>query len=462
MKVPIFLILFSLSLCQNIITSWNYDKVAMYDIQKINKFLLTELLNKYYELPETINMHDIKITNIKFVDIQTNLYDSYLNYNRSTFLFTPNKVTLYFNFSYEESTKGYRGNAQLELKIGTLKIKIENDKNKLKPRVTSKMTSPVENYNIPGIKDQEFLKLLQDTLFNGFEKNYVLNYTFPLRINTYLVNYYTQFYSKKKNFLFKTSVFFENKTFSIENNKFIYFCEDAVGDFKNNLCFYSGDSDKEEFKRDKSKDPLINERFIHNKDNLFNIFINNDLIYSITDYLVTTSFYYKPKTYNNKTNIKELSYKFDAGSLKKYFSGLDLFDDSDYFYCLIYIDYVTLTEARYRVRFDIVRKLNFFNLNITSKLNVDVPIMKNTKFNLCLKGIETTKVEVIYSSPQSKVQISDLEGLKKVIEESFDFDFNKLCFFTDDGFSMRDYFAKIKDAYTRKEGLYLEGDHLYQ
>ena len=122
---------------------------------------------------------------------------------------------------------------------------------------------------------------------------------------------------------------------------------------------------------------------------------------------------------------------------------------------------MTLTEARYRVRFDIVKRLNFFTLNITSKLDTEVPIIHNTKFNLCLKGIETTKVEVIYHSPLSKVEISDMDGLKKAIEESFDFNYNKICF-TEDGISMKDYFAKIKYGYARKEGLYLEGDHLYQ
>jgi hypothetical protein len=460
MKILIFLLSFSLLLCQNIITSWNYDKVLMYDLQKINKFLLTQIAKKYYDFPE-ISYEGIKITNIYLDNIETNLYDSYINYNTSVFLFTPNKITLYFTFNYEEATKGNSGSATLELKIYTMKLKIRNDKTKLKPYVTAKMSSPIENYSIPGIADKVFLKSLQEAFFNGFESNEVLSYIIPSRINNYLTDYYTQFYSKKKSIMFTTSPFFEKKTFLITNNKFIFYCEDAAGDFKNGLCYYSCDSDKEEVKRDKTRDAISNERFIHNKDDLFNVFINNDLVFDITDEIAQT-FYRKPKTYNNQTNVKPLSYKFDVASLKKYFSGLDgYFNDTDYFYCLVYIDYVTLTEARYRVRFDIVKRLNFFTLNITSKLDTEVPIIHNTKFNLCLKGIETTKVEVIYHSPLSKVEISDMDGLKKVIEESFDFNYNKICF-TEDGISMKDYFAKIKYGYVRKEGLYLEGDHLYQ
>ena len=119
MKVSILLLLFSVALCQNIIISWNYDKVAMYDIQKINTLLLSEFSQKTFELPNTILWNNILITNIALIDIQTNLYDSFLNYNNGLFLFTPNKITLYFNFSYSESTRGINDTATLELKIET-------------------------------------------------------------------------------------------------------------------------------------------------------------------------------------------------------------------------------------------------------------------------------------------------------------------------------------------------------
>ena len=142
-KLFLFSLLFSLFLCQNIITSWNYDKVTMYDIQKINKFLLNELVGLCNDIPNRIPIvHNIQVTNIKLIDIETNLYDSYFNYNNGLFLLTPNKVTLYFNFSYYESTRGYNSTATLELKIKVLKIKIKNDKENQKYKIISKMVSP--------------------------------------------------------------------------------------------------------------------------------------------------------------------------------------------------------------------------------------------------------------------------------------------------------------------------------
>ena len=124
----LFLILFSFSFNQNIITSWNYDKVAMYDVQRINSYLLSEFKNKKHDLESGIYMHNILILNISLIDIETSLYDSYYNYNNGLFLFTPNKLTLYFNFTYSESTREVNGTAVLELKIDTLKIKLKNDK----------------------------------------------------------------------------------------------------------------------------------------------------------------------------------------------------------------------------------------------------------------------------------------------------------------------------------------------
>ena len=130
MKLIILLVSFSIFFCQNIITSWNYDKVGMYDIQKIKSYLMQEFHGKEFKMPYNIVWNNIRITNITLVDIETNLYDSYLNYNRSLFLLTPNKVTLFFNFNYSESTLGYNETATLELKIGTYKLKIFNDKTK--------------------------------------------------------------------------------------------------------------------------------------------------------------------------------------------------------------------------------------------------------------------------------------------------------------------------------------------
>ena len=78
----------------------------MYDIQKINTYLSTELVKQDIVIPGLVSVHNIHVTNVRLIDVQSALYDSYLNYNNGLFLFSPNKITLYFNFSYSESTRG--------------------------------------------------------------------------------------------------------------------------------------------------------------------------------------------------------------------------------------------------------------------------------------------------------------------------------------------------------------------
>ena len=461
MKNIIFFLLFSLFFAQNIITSWDYDKVAMYDIQKINSYLSTELVKQDIVIPKLVLVHNIQVTNVTLIDVQSTLYDSYLNYNNGVFLFTPNKITLYFNFSYSESTRAYNGSATLELKINTLKIKIKNDKILQKPKISTKMAARQEDFNVPGIADKDFLKLLIDTLFSGFTRAYVLSELIPGIMDEGLNKYYNDFYSRKKEFKITTSEFFGKLIFGMNNNIFSYFCEDLIGDYKNNFCFYLGYTDKEEEKVDKTKIPLSNERFSHNPDNLYNIFINKDLIEDISSYVIKSYLFFNPKIYNNKTNIKKLSYDFNVASLKRYFNGLNNFRDDEYFYSEIFIDNITSTEAKYRAKINIGSNDNNFIINIISKITMNLATKKGVRFNLCLKETKTTNIEVVSSSFEPKVEITNLEGLKNVIDESFDFDYNKICL-SDDGISMRDYFSKITNVYAREEGIYLEGKHLYQ
>lgn len=461
MKNIIFFLLFSLFFAQNIITSWDYDKVAMYDIQKINTYLLTELVKQDIVIPRLVLVNNIRVTNVRLIDVQSTLYDSYLNYNNGVFLFTPNKITLYFNFSYSESTRGYNDSATLELKINTLKIKVKNDKISQKPKISTKMAARQEDYNVPGIADKEFLKLLIDTLFSGFTRAYVLSELIPGIMDEGLNKYYYDFYSRKKEFKITTSEFFGKLIFGMNNNIFAYFCEDLIGDYKNNFCFYLGYTDKEEEKVDKTKIPLSNERFCHNPDNLYNVFINKDLLEDISSYVIKSYLFFNPKIYNNQTNIKKLSYDFNVGSLKKFFSALNSFKDDEYFFSEVFIDNITSTEAKYRAKINIGSNNNNFIISIISKISMNLSTKRGVRFNLCLKEAKTTNIEVVSSSFEPKVEITNLEGLKNAIDESFDYDYNKICL-SDDGISMRDYFSKITNIYAREEGIYLEGRHLYQ
>ena len=461
MKNIIFLLLFSLFFAQNIITSWDYDKVAMYDIQKINTYLLNELVKQDIVIPRLVLVNNIRVTNVRLIDVQSTLYDSYLNYNNGVFLFTPNKVTLYFNFSYSESSRGYNDSATLELKINTLKIKVKNDKILQKPKISTKMAARQEDYNVPGIADKEFLKLLIDTLFSGFTRAYVLSELIPGIMDEGLNKYYNDFYSRKKEFKITTSEFFGKLIFGMNNNIFTHFCEDLIGDYKNNFCFYLGYTDKEEEKVDKTKIPLSNERFSHNPDNLYNVFINKDLLEDISSYIIKSYLFFNPKIYNNKTNIKKLSYDFNVGSLKKFFSGLNNFRDDEYFFSEVFIDNITSTEAKYRAKINIGSNNNNFIISIISKISMNLSTKRGVRFNLCLKEAKATNIEVVSSSFEPKVEITNLEVLKNAIDESFDYDYNKICL-SDDGISMRDYFSKITNIYAREEGIYLEGRHLYQ
>ena len=460
-SIYIFLSIISVFICQNIITSWNYDKVAMYDLQKINTFLNNFAQNPL-DIPITLKNNTLTINNIKLIQIDTNLYDSLINYNTGLLLLAPNKITLYFNFSYEDGTQ--RGDTTLELKILTFKLKVSNDKaTEKKATFEIKMTSPLENYSIHGIQDKTLLEALKYLFCKGFQDNSVLNKIIPEKMETGLYNYYTEYYKNIKEFNIQTKDFFGNLKLSIKNNEFLYFCEDLLGEYKTAFCYYKGNvQDIEGSKDDKTLLPLKNERFSHNEDDLYNLFINNDLFEYSMDYFVKNYFEKNAKIYNNKTNTKQLSYDFTVNSLNKYFRGLEYLQKTDYFDCEIYIEKGNLNEVVYKVRVNIRdENKNYFEMRVTSGLTLDIPIKKSVRFDICIKDTKTKNVEIIFSTTKPQVEVSDFEGLQKAIEESFDFSKNPICL-NNDGISLRDYFAEISKAYAKEEGLYFEGPQLYQ
>ena len=463
MKVStyIFLTFFSIFLCQNIITSWNYDKVAMYDLQKINTFLNTFAQNPI-DIPVVISNKTLGINNIKLIQIDTNLYDSLINYNTGLLLLAPNKITLYFNFSYSDGTQ--KGDATLELKILTFKLKVINDKvTDKKAKFEIKMTSPLENYAVPGIQDKTFLETLKYTLCEGFQDTQVLSKMIPEKMETGLYNCYTEYYKNVKEFNLQTKDFFGNLKLNIKNDQFLYFCEDLLGEYKTAFCYYKGKvQDAEGSNDDKTKCPLNNERFSHNDDDLYNLFIHNDLFGYSMDYFVKNYFEKNVKIYNNKTNTKQLSYDFSVASLNKYFRGLESLQKTDYFDCEIYIEKGNLNEVVYKVRVNIRdTNKNYFEMRVTSGITLDIPIKKSVRFDICLKETKTKSVEILFSTTKPQVEVSNFEGLQKAIEESFDFSYNPICL-NSDGISLKDYFAEITNAYAKEEGLYFEGPQLYQ
>ena len=463
MKVStyIFLTFFSIFLCQNIITSWNYDKVAMYDLQKINTFLNTFAQNPI-DIPVVISNKTLGINNIKLIQIDTNLYDSLINYNTSFLVLATNKITWYSNFSNKYGAQ--RDDTTLELKILTFKLKVSNDKTTDKKATFEiKMTSPLENYSIHGIQDKTLLEALKYLFCKGFQDNSVLNKIIPEKMETGLYNCYNEYYKNIKEFNIQTKDFFGNLKLSIKNNEFLYFCEDLLGEYKTAFCYYKGNvQDIEGSQEYKTLLPLKNERFSHNEDDLYNLFINNDLFEYSMDYFVKNYFEKNAKIYNNKTNTKQLSYDFTVNSLNKYFRGLEYLQKTDYFDCEIYIEKGNLNEVVYKVRVNIRdENKNYFEMRVTSGLTLDIPIKKSVRFDICIKDTKTKNVEIIFSTTKPQVEVSDFEGLQRAIEESFDFSKNPICL-NNDGISLRDYFAEISKAYAKEEGLYFEGPQLYQ
>ena len=453
-KFILFQLLFSLYISQNIITSWHYDKVAMYDIQKINTFLAN---NFKMNLDLSITNETTTIKDIKLEQVQTNIYDSLINYNTGLLLLTPNKITLNFNFSYTNSDKGYKGTALLELKITTFKLKVKNDKNLGKVIFSIKMSTSKENYSIPGMQDKEFMNLLLDILFYEFNKNLVLSKLIPEKLESELYEYYTNFYKNKKEFKLVTNDFFGKLSFSMNNNKFMYFCEDPLGESKNSFCYIDGRSSIDDKGVDKTKVPLINEKFCHHNDS-YMMFINNDLIKSILDYIVIHYTKGNAKNYNKNTNIKKLSYDFTVKSLKNYFNGLDSLDEKSEFNCDVYIENITLNKVIFRVKVNIDNQdKNNFEFRTTSNIKINIRETKSVRINFCLGETNTQDIEII----TQQISVKDLNKLKKAIEESFDFTNNPICI-RDDYITLRDYFNKISNIYWEDEGIYLEGDQLYQ
>ena len=459
MKITTLILTSLLSLCisQNIITSWNYDKVAMYDLQKLSIFLNT-FLKEPLDIPCSLSKDKIKINNIKLIQIETNLYDSLINYNTGLLLLAPNKITLSFNFSYEETSKQLKDSATLSLSILTFKLKFNNDKKEQKTNFEIKMSSPPEGYTVPGIKDKDFLKSLLDLLYEGFNENNVLNKIIAEKMQTDLYNYYSEFYKKNPEIKIQTQKFFGNLIIPIKTDKFIYFCEDILGEYKTAFCYYSGEIEKNINNEDKTLIPLKNERFSHNAEDLYIIFINNDLIKDSMDYIVKNYFSKNAKIYDEKTNVKTLSYDFTVASLQKYFKGLENIKKEEKFDCEINIEKGDINEVTYKVKINIkdTAKTNF-EIRITSGLTLDISIIKTIRFNICVKNTKTLNVEMITSS----IQISDLDGLKKVIEESFDFKYNPICL-NNKGISLKNQMTEISKAYILEEGIYFEGPQLYQ
>ena len=445
--INVFLIIsfINLSISQNIITSWHYDKVQMYDLQKIGTILSTQIKEKVKKLPD-FTVDTLTISNLTLSDIQQSLYDSYLNFNTGLLLFTPNKVTLSFTFSY--STQGSSGSASFDLKINILKMRLTNNKQDQTQSVKINMVSTENDYSVFQISDKEISAKVKTALYTGFENNKYLD-----RISSEidLISYYKDFYQKKNSMIFYSSSFLDSKQIIIAFNRFVGFCEDVTGKAESALCYYSGDFEEAD-KTDKTKVPLSNEDFVNPKDT-YNTFINMDLINQIINKIMRGGI--TEKTFNQNSMSKTLPYDFTVGSLKNYFTGLDKYGNSENFEVKVNINELNLKSTKFNAAFNIGNDKNVFSLDIEFDNNLKIAITKSVRINLCLESIKNLK----FSIKSGDVVIGDESKLKADIEETFN---NAPLGLTDNGITLRDYYSIITKGYIKDEGVYLEGNQLYQ
>jgi hypothetical protein len=268
-----------------------------------------------------------------------------------------------------------------------------------------------------------------------------------------LITYYQDFYKDKKSLDFETSTFLDSKKISVNFNRFVGFCEDVTGKAESALCYYSGEVDGEE-KTDKTKVPTSNENFVNPQDT-YNTFINIDLLNNIMNKLLKDGL--SEKTFNKDSVVKTLSYDFTVGSLKKYLSGLDSYQASEIFEAKVKINEFSTKKVKFTANFNIGDKTNVFSLDVELEIKLKVSLFRSVRLNACLESAKTTQVSV----KSGGVSITNESGLKSAIEEAFDYDNVPLCL-SNKGVTLRDYYSIITKVYCQDEGIYIEGNQLYQ
>ena len=110
----IFLIIsiFNYANSQNIITSWHYDKVQMYDLETIGDIFVDDTFTDI--IFDDFSEYSIDIKNLKITSVHQSLYDSYLNFKSGLFLFMPDKVS--FSFAFEYTYEGASSKATFDFK----------------------------------------------------------------------------------------------------------------------------------------------------------------------------------------------------------------------------------------------------------------------------------------------------------------------------------------------------------
>ena len=122
----IFLIIaiFNYANSQNIITSWHYDKVQMYDLETIGDIFVDDTFTDI--IFDDFSEYSIDIKNLKITSVHQSLYDSYLNFKSGLFLFMPDKVS--FSFEFEYTYEGSSAKATFDFKMNMIRVRVKNNK----------------------------------------------------------------------------------------------------------------------------------------------------------------------------------------------------------------------------------------------------------------------------------------------------------------------------------------------
>ena len=419
----IFIFILVITYQQNIITSWNYDKVLMYIINDFQVFINNQL-NKETILVEDIPGENYTLTNITKNLISCSLYDSYGDLINDKYLLGDYKVTFNYNFTYEDSNDSI--DCSFDLVIKSIKIKTFFDNKTLSSSSDVSISFKDDDFHIYGL-DKEKIENVKKSISNGFKDQNITN-MYEEKMD--IIELYKNIYSKKKNINFITSESLGSKNITVKINRFITFCKDIEGKIENALCYYSGEIGDEPEKVDKRNIPLYNKEFIQAGDN-YNVFINKDLIDQIFNQVL-----------KNKIIIKKNIEQFE-----KIFNDEQLNTTSNFYYEINKFSY-SLKKFEISIFKKNQNKISSINLKFNS--NYEVSIIGNTKINICI----------------SDLKLIDIIGKNINISYVKDFIFsylkeNKICL-TDKGISLRDIYTFMTSIKSDENGVFISGQQLYQ
>ena len=445
----IFLIIaiFNYANSQNIITSWHYDKVQMYDLETIGDIFVDDTFTDI--IFDDFSEYSIDIKNLKITSVHQSLYDSYLNFKSGLFLFMPDKVS--FSFEFEYTYEGSSAKATFDFKMNMIRFRVKNNKEEQTQSANITAGFSENDFSVYDVSDKTLAEKIKLALYAGFKDHDFVNNKILAKID--LVDHYKKRLSKKADFKLTTSIFLNSKEYTIKLNRFIGFCEDVTGERKNSLCYYSGEFENEEDKTDRSKAPINNQDFLNSTD--YNTFININLINKIAQKITEEGI--NEKTFNKNTPKKTLPYSFNLASLKTYFTNLDSYADDIEFSTTIKISEFDSKNAKFNVAFNLGENKNVFSIDVEISMKLALSLKKNVKLNLCVESVSDIKTKI----STGDVTIKDEDKLKTAVENSFDFKNYPFCL-SDDGISFKDYYSKILKAQTLDEGFYLFGNQLYQ